>query len=262
MNSQPSNSGEAETNVLVPNNVAEVAEQVGREILDSRLEPGAWATALYECGGRREDALALYARLRIRSLTSQRRVRLVKVHKLESRRLTKCMGDQGTRESIAKSIQDMIHNTRRGTSLNFMKPKLSAIWLTLLFVGSAGTVASMGRLVAGHLPGSFAHSVILIALLAGVGTVWSALVLRYFLPKRWIMLGWNSGLVVACNIVCLTSLFLGTKVIKRAIATDTVVLPIRQPVAAPAKPTASAPPVRKVDSYLVSTGTSQPAAKN
>ena len=100
----------------------------------------------------------------------------------------------------------------------------------------------------------------LIALLAGVGTVWSALVLRYFLPKRWIMLGWNSGLVVACNVVCLTSLFLGTKVIKHAIATDTVVLPIRQQTAAPMKPTA-AKPVRKVDSYLVSAGAAQPDSK-
>jgi hypothetical protein len=260
MNSQQSDSKGAGTNPQVQNNVAEVAEQVGREILESRLEPGAWATALYECGGRREDALAMYARLRIRALTSQRRVRLVKVHRLESRRLTKCMGDQGTRESIARSIQEMIYNTRQGDSLNFVKPKLSAIWLTLLFIGSAGTVASMGRLVAAHLPGSFAHSVMLIALLAGVGTVWSALILRYFLPKRWIMLGWNSGLVVACNIVCLTSLFLGTKVIKHAIATDSVVLPIRQQAAAPMKPTA-AQPVRKVDSYLVSTGAAQPDPK-
>ena len=51
-----------ESNTLVT--VTEVAEQVGREILESRLEPGAWATALYECGGKRQDALALYARLR------------------------------------------------------------------------------------------------------------------------------------------------------------------------------------------------------
>lgn len=213
--------------------VTEVAEQVGREILESKLEPGAWATALYECGGKRQEALALYARLRVRKLTRQRRIRLAKVRSFESRRLNKCMGDPATRELLAQTIQDMLESPLRGSSLNFLKPKLSVLWLMVLFVGAAGTSASMARLTNLPLPDMVSHPMTLVALLAGVASVAGALMLRYLLPKRWIMLGWNSGLVLTCNVVCLTSLCLGTKVIRRAIATDAVAFPSQQIQAAP-----------------------------
>ncbi len=64
-NSSPATAGR-DSNTLVT--VSEVAEQVGREILESRLEPGAWATALYECDGKRQDALALKPSLPAESL--------------------------------------------------------------------------------------------------------------------------------------------------------------------------------------------------
>ena len=258
-NSKPAKAGK-DSNSLVT--VTEVAEQVGREILESQLEPGAWATALYECGGRRQEALAMYARLRVRRLTKQRRVRLAKVRSFETRRLNHCMGDQSTREMIAKTIQEMLHQTRQGKSQNFIKPKLSLVWLALLFVGTAGTVASLGRLFSAYIPESLGNPLTLIALLSGVGAVWTALVLRFFLPKRWIMLGWNSGLVVSCNILCLSSLFLGTKVIKRAIATDSVVIPFQQQVAKPQAKAVLVKPRAEQKSYLVSTSDTKKSAKN
>lgn len=233
-NSSPATAGR-DSNTLVT--VSEVAEQVGREILESRLEPGAWATALYECDGKRQDALAVYTRLRVRQLTKQRRVRLAKVSRFESRKLAICMGDQATRDSIARTVQEMLGNTTRGTSMNFAKPKLSIIWLAILFFGTAGTVSSFGRLFAHLLPESIAHPLTLVALLAGVGAVWSAMVLRYYLPKRWIMLGWNSGLVLTCNVLCLSSVFLGTKVIKNAVATGAAPLAVEQQAAAPVRTT-------------------------
>lgn len=207
------------------NPIAEVAEQVGREILESRMEPGAWATALHECGGKRQEALALYAKIRIRKLTKQRRVRLAKQRSLEHRRINNCMGDAQTRESLAKTVQEMLMRTRGAKSGNFVKPKISPVWLAVLFVGSAGTAAALLRLYQRFLPDFLANPQILVAMLVGVGTVWSALVLRYFLPKRWIMLGWNTGIVFACNLLCLCSLFLGTKIIKKAVASDAVAFP-------------------------------------
>jgi hypothetical protein len=216
-NSSPATAGR-DSNTLVT--VSEVAEQVGREILESRLEPGAWATALYECDGKRQDALAVYTRLRVRQLTKQRRVRLAKVSNFEARRLAICMGDQATRDSIARTVQEMLGNSpTRGKAKNFAKPRMSLIWMSILFFGTAGTVSSFGRLFSHLLPESVSHPLTLVALLAGVGAVWSAMVLRYYLPKRWIMLGWNSGLVLTCNLLCLCSVFLGTKLIKRAVAT-------------------------------------------
>lgn len=252
--SKPAPAGN-DSNTLIT--VTEVAEQVGREILESQLEPGAWATALYESGGKRQEALALYARLRVRALTKHRRVRLEKVKSFESRRLVHCMGDKATRELLAKTIQDMLQSSRRGRSLNFMKPKLSFLWLFILFVGSAGTVASFGRLFSVHLPELLIHSLTPVALFAGVGSVSAALLLRYCLPKRWIMLGWNTGLIAVCNLVCLSSLFLGTKVIKHAVAAGNADFPMQQVSASPAKAT-PAKPTGMANPYMVSTRTEKP----
>jgi hypothetical protein len=262
MNSETSKPAKAGKDSSTLVTVTEVAEQVGREILDSRLEPGAWATALYECGGRRQEALAMYARLRVRKLTKQRRIRLAKVKSFESRRLAHCMGDQATRELLAKTIQEMLNSSRRGQSQNFLKPRISVLWLFILFVGTAGTVASLGRLYSSYLPENMANPVTMLAMLAGVASVWGALVLRLFLPKRWIMLGWNTGLVVTCNVLCLSSLFLGTKVIKRAIATGTVVFPVHQVSATPAPTPTVKKPVEKEKPYLVSTGSKKRSLEN
>ncbi len=249
--SSPAPAG-SESNTLVT--VSEVAEQVGREILESRMEPGAWATALYECDGRRQDALALYTRLRVRQLTKKRRIRLSKVRSFESRRLTNCMGDKATREAIAKTIEEMLGNAKsRGKAMNYAKPKLSFVWLAVLFFGTAGTVASLGRLFAAKLPDALEHPLTLIAMLAGVGAVWSVLIIRQFLPKRWIMLGWHTGLVFTCNVLCLSSLLLGTKVIKQTMASGVEIFPSRQ-APAPAQ-AATAKPAAKAEPYLVSAAT-------
>ena len=42
----------------------EVAKQVGQEILENRLDPATWATALSASGGKRQEALAATAPLR------------------------------------------------------------------------------------------------------------------------------------------------------------------------------------------------------
>ncbi len=248
-----------DSNTLIT--VSEVAEQVGREILESQMEPGAWATALYESEGRREDALALYTRLRIRRLSKQRRVRLAKVRSFESRRLLNCMGDQATRESLAKTIQEMLGNAKsRGKPMNFMKPRLSIVWLAVLYFGTAGTVASLGRLFGSFLPDILSHTPVLVAMLAGVGSVWSAVVIRQFLPKRWIMLGWNTGLVLTCNVVCLSSLLLGTKVIREACTSEMAIAPSRT-AQAPAR-TVLVKPREMKEPYLVSTATTKHQNKN
>lgn len=255
--SSPATAG-IDSNSLIT--VSEVAEQVGREILESQLEPGAWATALYQCEGKRQDALALYTQLRVRRLTKQRRVRLAKIRSFESRRIVHCMGDQTTRDSIAETIQAMLGNPCRDKSMNYLKPRLSIMWLAILFFGIAGTVSSLGRLLATLLPEFLENQVTLVALLAGAGAVCCAVIIRQLLPKRWLMLGWNTGLVLTCNVVCLMSLFLGTKLIKQAIATDTVAFSA-QPVSSPVK-TTIVKPTRTAEPYLVSATTTAEKAGN
>lgn len=248
-NATPANPGK-DPKVLAA--AREVAEQVGREILESRLEPGAWATALAETKGRKQEALAAYTRIRVKQLTKIHRMQKVKNRSFESRRIAKCMGDNETREAIARTIQDMLHNSRRdGSTKNYFKPKVSFLWLMLLFIGTAGSVASLCRMLVPRFPEHFNHPPVLIAALAGVATVWGALVLRYFLPKRWVALGWNTGIVVACNLVCLCSLFLGTKLIKQAVAKGTSVVPYEQ-AAKPVQPKSTAKKEAKRDTYLVS----------
>lgn len=248
-NATPANPGK-DPRVLAA--AREVAEQVGREILESRLEPGAWATALAESKGRKQEALAAYTRIRVRQLTKIHRMQKVKNRSFESRRIAKCMGDNETREAIARTIQDMLHNSRSdGSTKNYFKPKVSFLWLMLLFIGTAGSVASLCRMLVPRFPEHFNHPPVLIAALAGVATVWGALVLRYFLPKRWVALGWNTGIVVACNLVCLCSLFLGTKLIKQAVARGTSVVPAQE-AARPVKAPSTAKKETKRDTYLVS----------
>jgi hypothetical protein len=53
-------------------------------------------------------------------------------------------------------------------------------------------------------------------MLCGLVIVAAATMLRYMLPKRWIMLGWNTALLGACTIACFASLLGGVKLIARA----------------------------------------------
>jgi hypothetical protein len=185
----------------------EIAEMVGQEILHGRLEPAAWATALAAGGGRKQDALAAYARIRMQQASTRRRLRRDKAKSFEARRLTTCLG--------VKTVQDLLRRSNRGGQLNLIKPKLSFVWLAILLVGSAGTVASLGRLLGGHLPERVAAWLPAAALLAGIGVVAGVLGLRAFLPKRWVMLGWNLGIMTACTVACFGSLCFGAKLIAR-----------------------------------------------
>ena len=54
-----------------------------------------------------------------------------------------------------------------------------------------------------------------IALLCGIAAVGGVLCLRALLPKRWVMLGWNTGLAFVCTLACFGSLGLGMKLIAR-----------------------------------------------
>ena len=206
-----------------------MAEQVGREILESKLELGAWATALDECGGRKQEALATYARLRVRAADQDpRRIRMVKNHSFESRRLAHCMGDKGPAKCWQRTIEDMLNNSRRGIAKNFMKPRISVSMVVHLVrrhgrKGWRRCDASRSTFPEHINNPPIVHRHPRRCGL-GLGSARTALLL----PKRWITLGWNTGIVVTCNVLCLTSLFLGTKLIKRAIATGTSVVPAQE----------------------------------
>lgn len=185
----------------------EIAERVGQEILRNTLEPGAWATALAASGGKKQDALAVYARLRIQHLSVDRRSRYAKSQSFEARRLNTCLG--------IKTVQDLLSRSNRGGRLNLVRPKLSLTWLGILMIGSTGSIACLARLLANILPGRSEHWLLLSAPLLGVAVVLAALISRLLLPKAWVMHGWNSGLYLAGTVACFGSLFFGAKVVAR-----------------------------------------------
>ena len=191
---------------------SEVAEKVGQEILENRLDPGTWATALSASGGKRQEALASYARIRIHHLSSHQRLRYAKVESFESRRMRKCFG--------VRTVQDLLMRSNHGETLNFLKPRLSIVSMMILFVGSAGSVGAIGRLLGDILPEMLAGVLPLLSVFCGLLAVAAAVSLRQTLPKRWIMLGWNTGLLCTCSVACFASLLCGVKLIARAAPLD------------------------------------------
>lgn len=206
----------------------DIAERVGQEILRNTLEPGAWATALAASGGKRQDALAVYARLRIRQLVSERESRHAKARSFEARRLTTCLG--------IKTVQDLLDRSNRGGRLNLVRPKLSLTWLTILMVGSTGTIACAARLLANVLPGRLEHYLLMSAPLVGLAVVFAALLSRIILPKSWVMQGWNTGLYLAGTVACFGSLFFGAKVVARTPPAVIDQMVRQAPAQHPAKP--------------------------
>lgn len=185
----------------------EIAERVGQEIINNRLEPGAWATALAASGGKRQDALAAYARLRLRQLSSDGKNRYAKSQSFEARRLNTCLG--------IKTVQDLLRRSNAGGRMNLARPKPSFIWLMLLMIGSTGTVACAARLLADFISVRAAHWMLLSAPLVGAFAVLTALALRLVLPKPWIMQAWNTGISFVGTAACFASLYFGTKVMAR-----------------------------------------------
>jgi hypothetical protein len=191
-----------------------VAAKVGEEILENRLDPAAWATALSASGGRRQEALAAYARIRIERLSKHQKRSQEKVKSFESRRVSKCFG--------VKSVKDLLQRAHPERQLNFLRPKMSIMLMVILFIGSAGSIGALGRLFNSSLPAPLESILPLIAVLCGLATVAGAMSLRFFLPKRWIMMGWNTGLLCLCSIACFGSLLGGVKLIARAAPFESV----------------------------------------
>jgi hypothetical protein len=199
---------------------AGIAELVGLEILESRFEPGAWATALAESDGKKQEALAIYARIRIEQLNARSKRLTEKRDRLEARRLVHCLGREAGKLKAIRTVQDLLRGPQSAVKANLPKPKLSVLWLFVLMLGSASFVGTAGRLLAPSLPHNMVHSLSWIAAMSALLSLGVALALWIMLPKSWIRSGWNLGLLTLCNIACLASLLIGTKLIKRAITRD------------------------------------------
>jgi hypothetical protein len=89
------------------------------------------------------------------------------------------------------------------------------VWLAILLIGSAGSVASVGRLLGDMVPDRLERWIPVVALICGISAVAGVLMLRALLPKRWIMLGWNTALTTVCTIACFASLCFGAKLIAK-----------------------------------------------
>lgn len=186
----------------------DVARMVGQEILENRLDPATWATALSSSGGKRQEALSVYARLRMQQVGSRRRNVNNRAESFNFRRVTQCFG--------VKSVQDLLQRSHPGKQLNFLRPRLSALSLITLGIGAAGSAGSLGRLLGETLPYQMSSVLPLLAILFGLGVVISAVMLRFILPRRWVMIGWNAGLTAVCMLACAGSLLFGVKLISRA----------------------------------------------
>ncbi len=232
---------------------SEVAKKVGREILESQLDPAAWASALSESEGNRQLALSRYALIRIRSLEKQHCDRVAKIDSLESRRLKQCLTGRKNPRAIARSVHELLDGPRPRRQLNFLKPSLCPLWLAILWIGSTGTIATLGYLSVNFVPEGFAKHLTQISACCGLLVVGSALLLRQILPKTWILHGWNISLVAACNLVCLSSLFLGTKIIKRTMARDLTMPQVEHALTTNTRATMPTPSPSPVP-LLVSTG--------
>ncbi|WP_035612104.1 hypothetical protein [Haloferula sp. BvORR071] len=185
----------------------EIAERVGQEILRDDLEPAAWATALATSGGKRQEALAAYARIRMRKLANERQTRQAKSKSFEARRLNTCLG--------IKTVQDLLNRSNQGGRINLLRPKVSVIWLLLLMIGSTGSIACLARLLEPVMPDRFESAALFSAPVAGLAIVIFAMVLRALLPKHWVMQGWNTGIALVGTMSCFGSLYFGTKLIAR-----------------------------------------------
>ena len=216
----------------------EIAERVGQEILRGELEPGAWATALATSGGNKQEALASYARIRIRKLAVERRSRQAKSSSFEARRLNTCLG--------IKTVQDLLNRSNRGGQVNLLRPKISLTWLLILMIGSTGSFSCLVRLLEPMIPDRHEKMALLAAPMMGIGIVLAVMMLRALLPKHWVMQGWNTGLAMVGTMACFGSLFLGAKVVARTppAAIQEMKQTVRlqaAPAPASAKPVAAAP---------------------
>jgi hypothetical protein len=216
---------------------AEVARQVGLEILEGRYEPAAWASALAESGGRHQQAVAAYARIRMRRLEPFSQRRHAKIESLEARRLRNCLGGP-TKPSVAMSVRELLRGPKPLQTLNLFKPRLSRLWLTILLLGTAGTVAGLGRLASRMIPDHVSSSLPVICLLSAVIACGVAMLLWNLLPRRWILIGWNTCMIAACNVLCLGSLALGAKVISTTVRSGGVTVSYSQSAAPADKATA------------------------
>lgn len=256
--------------LLDDDGVAKLAEQVGREILESRLEPGAWARALYQANGKHHEALGLYTRIRVNELSLASKEHQAKAYSFESRRVNMCMGNWKERQKFICDYKNFTHSAeirpvlakekkspshalltpRSGPQLNFVKASMPTIWLWILFFGTASSLALLCRLAAPGFTGVLAHLLTALAMLAAAVTVWAALGVRQILPRQWIVMGWKPLLVVSCNVVCISSMFLSAKVIRKSVTEDQVFIDSVESLQRPAYELAP-PPVAEKNTELV-----------
>lgn len=184
-----------------------VTVRVGREILEGRFEAGAWAQALASVKGSREQSVAEYARLRIAQLTAQRSQVREKLATHEFRRLHSCLG--------VSSVKEILKRMNQGGKINIPRPRMPVVWLLVLMIGCAGSVAGLMRLGSDWLPQGIQPWVPLVALGGGFGLVAGMVLLSLSLPTSLLHRIWGEGVVIACSAACLASLYLGAKVLER-----------------------------------------------
>lgn len=184
-----------------------ISTRVGREILNSEFDAGAWARALARVKDSRADVVAEYARIRIHQLMGHENRLRGKVEQLETRRLRSCLG--------IKSARDLLLRSNRGGRMNLPRPRLPLHWLALLGIGLAGSIASLLRLADERLPEPLLHAAPWLGLVLA-GLLVPLLVLASLAtPPRTLRLLWGRGLVALGALACLGSMALGAKVLEK-----------------------------------------------
>lgn len=149
----------------------EVSGLVGNEILEGRLQPAAWAMALANSSGSRDEAVSHYARLRLESLSSENQFRKRKLAALESRR--------------SSGFKKLIPEPSAPSRLNQKRERLNLppFWLAAMWLSVTGACSSAVRLFLSDSNRFIAHAGISPHVALGAALVCLAVVVHVAIPR-------------------------------------------------------------------------------
>jgi len=149
----------------------EVSGLVGNEILEGRLQPAAWAMALANSSGSRDEAVSHYARLRLESLASENQFRKRKLAALESRR--------------SSGFKKLVPETQVPSRINQKRERLNLppFWLAAMWLSVTGACSSAVRLFLSDSNRFIAHAGISPHIALGAALVCLAVAVHVAIPR-------------------------------------------------------------------------------
>ena len=203
----------------------EAYRQVGEEVLRKRFDPECWARALAASGGRDDDPIIHYTRIRTESLLDRKKKELRRSDELERRRMRYCSPEKRER-------------TPPETSLGENKSRYAVV--DTFFWHVVGIVALVGALLAGHvLCIHFGWSLSPLTMVMIVAAVQALPLLGWWIGRtHFHTLTYGGAVQTFATIWIILSLFVGTHLLTRP-ASKQMALDYKPPIPAVAPPASS-----------------------